>query len=142
MQIQKNFFLICENVIMDDKKRVSLINLYDFIIAPQLPAYHGRLFFAINITVSGANQKENKLAMKLLIKSPSGQDIIKNPPVQIREVRPIQESQKVGIIFGVDGVVFNEYGNYIAIVYINDKEEASLNIQVIKGNNKQNARPN
>lgn len=142
MQIKENFFLICENVIIDYKNRVSLINLYDFIIAPRIPAYHGRLFFAINITVSGASQKNHQLTAKLLIKSPSGQDIIKNPPSQEREVNPTEDSQKVGIIFGVDGVIFNEYGNYKADVVINDKIEASLDIQVIKGINNKNARPN
>lgn len=131
MKIVKNFFITCENVIIDEKNRVSLINLYDFIFAQKLPAYHGRLYFVGNVKVIKPTDKINKFSIKITINTPSGKPVIINQPVQNINVNTSWEEQNIGSVFAIDGIVFNEFGDYKASLLINEEEVAHLNIKVI-----------
>ena len=50
MNIEKNFLLVCENVILDDKNKLSLIGTFNAINVLKLPAAHN-LFVVANLGI-------------------------------------------------------------------------------------------
>jgi hypothetical protein len=113
MKIKIEFLVLCENAIATPDNKLSLINIYDIIKAPNLPAYHGELTFAGKIIAEEIG-KQKKLVGNISILSPSGKEMVLNGSSE-RDLADGKNTQKINIIFGVSGVLFSEYGEYTAI---------------------------
>ncbi len=122
MKLEKNYLLLCENFVLDDKQRASLINLYDIIWAQNIPALHSKLLYVANVKVSDSGSQK-KLLMVLELKSPSGKTIF---TANANEARITQntKTQFVGGAFEIGMVPFQEYGAYRAILKVEGKEIA------------------
>jgi len=130
MKIIKNFFILCENTILDNEKRISLINIYDIIYAAKLPAMHGKLVLAGNMTLQDPTAKDKEIEFSLSIKSPSGKEMIKSASKLRREIDISLSEQAIGLIFTVNGVIFEEFGRYSATLSKDSKEIMSLSFSV------------
>jgi hypothetical protein len=125
-----DFFLLCENVIIDDKARASIINIYDAIFATQLPALHGNLHFISRVTPKAKVKDSVKAKCGLSIKSPSGKErlMIKSNDVEIEFTK---ERPSMIVNVQIPGVVFDEFGEYTASFSVNDKAVAKTKFSVI-----------
>lgn len=126
MVIEKNLFVLCENTILDNNGKLTVVNIYDMIYADTVPAVHGRLYFVANIKLQDLSKEDSKVAVKLYIKSPSNIDMLPQAPTL--EIQPdlSKKIQNIGIRLEVNGVVFSEFGTYEAIFKIGDKTLPSL----------------
>ena len=61
MTVSVNFFLLCENFIVDDKQRPSIINIYDNIWSQQFPATHPKLVYASNINIQDSGTTKSAI---------------------------------------------------------------------------------
>ena len=135
MRVKLNYFVLCENAVLGDRNRVSLINIYDRIYASSVPAMHGRMFLVVNLLLTSVGEKDKKVLFSLSLKSPSGKELIENSLDLEKEVNTKIETQKFGNIFEVNGVIFTEFGIYEAILSVNNDKLASLSFEVAKSPN-------
>ena len=78
MNIEKNFLLVCENVILDDKNKLSLIGTFNAINVLKLPAAHN-LFVVANLGIKEVKKPTN-IKLKVEVVAPTGKQIVQNPP--------------------------------------------------------------
>ncbi len=131
MKIEKNFFLICENAILDEKGLVSLIKIFDTIHAKKLPGIRPQLTFVANLSVQELSKKEEKITMSIKLISPSGKEM-KFLDVTRKIKRKKQQSQNEGLIMDVSGIQFLEFGQYKALLNVNGKALAGLSFYLEK----------
>lgn len=132
MKFERSFFVLCENALIDKIGRVSLINIYDIVNAPSVPAYHGRIIFASHFKVISSSSSKDVIKPRLSFKTPSGKELIKADVIKEREIIKSRQEQSVGFITEVNGVVFEEFGKYEAKFFIEKKELMSAILEVKK----------
>ena len=119
MDIKKNILLVCENAILDESKRLSLINTFDVLYAPSIPVRHDKFFVVGNFRIEKATVKDKNLELSVTITSPSGKELIQKPPVITRPVDHAGSVQNIGGIFEMRGVIFPEFGDYKINFFVN-----------------------
>ncbi|MBU3979091.1 hypothetical protein KKF69_03240 [Patescibacteria group bacterium] len=132
MTLEKNLFVLCENIILDTNRKVTLVNIYDIIYAQSLPAFHGKLAFAANIKIQNPTEAEKKFKIELSIKSPSKKEMLTNPIALERNIDITKKIQNIGIAIDVNGVMLSEYGTYEVNLRINDTNISPLYFEVTK----------
>jgi len=121
MIIKKNFLLVCENAILDESKRLSLINTFDILFAPNVPVRNDKFFVIGNFRIEKATGIDKNLEFSVTITSPTGKEIIVNPPVITKPFNHGDLPQNVGGIFEMRGVIFSEFGEYKINFFVNKK---------------------
>lgn len=130
MEIEKNYFLICENAILDLHSKLTVINIFEILNTKSLPVTIGRFFMVLNLTVKNPLKSDSKLTLAIGIKSPSGKNIdIKLGTIE-KEIDISNNHQNIGFLVDVNNFVFNEFGIYKFIATINQKNVAFLNLEV------------
>lgn len=133
MKFQVEFFLLCENVIIDQKNKASIINLYDRIFAEKLPAQHPRFVFFTSILFSNQTENSQKAIVTLSVKTPSGvESVMVKTPAQF-DIPHHTNSGKIGTILEIPNPILTEYGEYTAEILVNGKVLKSKVFDVVKG---------
>lgn len=139
MKIEKNFFLICENAILDEKGLISLIKIFDTIHAEKLPAIRPQLTFVANLIVQELSKKDENITMSIKLISPSGK-AVKFPDVTRKIKRKGQKTQNEGLIMDISGIRFLEFGQYKALLSVNGKQLSGLSFYLEKLTKGQNGK--
>ncbi len=128
MKIAPKFFVLCENYIVDDKQRPSVINMYDSIFAPEFPATHQLLKYAANIEVQ-QSKKTDHVHLQLKLEGSDG-DLVFESPVQEAKIMPNMDDQISGAVFDIQMVPFPAAGRYTASLLVNDTVIATHHVQL------------
>lgn len=133
MKIEKDFFLLSENAVLDKDNRLTIVNIYDVVNSVSTPAIISRFTLAANFKI--VREKKESLSPKIIISisilDPSGQNIF-NSPKQERMIDVKKEIQKIGIIANIQGISLPEFGIYHIKLFIDDKEVAQLSFEAKK----------
>lgn len=132
MQIEKNYLILCENVVRDLSGKLTLINIYDIVYAPTVPALHGNIYLVANFHLTGVTKEDKDLIIKLSFKSPSGKELIPSDQELQIKVDPSRKTQTVGLINLIQRVVFEEFGIYALQLSRNKGVLGSNAIEVLK----------
>lgn len=128
MTIKSKFFVLCENYIVDEKQRPSIINMYDSVFASEFPATHQLLKYVANIEIK--NPKSTKhISLQLTLDSPNGASIFESP-VQKAQIVPNMDEQIIGAVFDIQAVPFEAPGRYTASLTVNDEVLAVHHVQL------------
>lgn len=119
MKIQKNYFLLCENAIVGERGKLSLINIYELIYAEKLPASHGKLILVSSFTLDIENSAEDKVIVSLDVISPSKKSMLEKEILVEKKLDEATKKQTIGDVLEVNGVVFSEYGQYECVLKVN-----------------------
>lgn len=130
MNIEKNFLLVCENVILDDKNKLSLIGTFNAINVLKLPAAHN-LFVVANLGIKEVKKPTN-IKLKVEVVAPTGKQIVQNPPVIEKELEVKDAVQNVGGIFEMRNMVFAEIGIYEINLIVNEKQIGVFPLEIRK----------
>lgn len=128
MKIEKKFFVLCENYIVDEKQRPSIINMYDSIFAAKFPATHQLLKYVANLEIK--QPKSNKFIEIQLKLESSGGDLLFESPQQKAEIVPNMNDQIIGVVFDVQMVPFEKAGRYTASLYVNGEVLGQHHVQL------------
>jgi len=129
MNIKKNFLLVCENALLDNNNKLSLIGIFSAINTSKVPAMHPNLFVVANLSIEEIKKVTNiKLSVEIF--SPSGKQIIQKPPVIERPLEVKDSTQNVGCIFEIRNILFPEFGLYDVNLVINDKKFETFTLEV------------
>lgn len=131
MKINRNYFLVAQNAVLDSDNKLTLINIFDVFKAKKLPIHSAQLFFVANFDLDNVSKNDKQIRISYSIKSPSKKDIW-NSPAQIINIDITNKKQSIGNISSVSGIVFPEYGEYKIDVLIDNKIVASTHLTVLK----------
>lgn len=132
MKITKNFFLLCENTVLGQNNKLTIVNLYDALFAESVPIMPQNFTLVANLNLQEVKKTDKLINLGISIISPSGEDILKRKFRQKREIDPTKKNQKVGIVINLLGIPFPEYGSYLIKLLANRKEVSSLVFSVNK----------
>jgi len=128
MEIEKIFFLFCENAILDDKKRLTLVNLFEVLNTNSVPVMLPQFYLVTNLFIK--ESFENKtLKVSFSITSPSGKEVLTNPPAI---TKPVSKGKNEGFIVKLNRLLFPEFGKYSVKLLINKSEFASMPLTIRK----------
>lgn len=122
MKIEKSYFVLCENHVIDEKKRVSLINIYDVIFSSKVPALHPRLLYVASISISKLTERLDSKFL-LTLKMPNGEELI-SVESDVIKIDNIGSLRTVNGIFDLKMVPLSEYGVYEAYLSFDGKKIA------------------
>lgn len=105
--VKLNFIHVCENAFFSDDKKLNIINIFDTITVPNLPAIYQRFFIVL-----GINGDITKHRLFLEIKSKSNKKIVESE----FKGRVDEGKDKVNLIVNLRGVKFEEDGVYKIII--------------------------
>ncbi len=128
MKIQSKFFVLCENYMVDDKQRPSIINMYDSIFAPEFPATHQLLKYAGNIEIKNP-KTVNHVHLQLKLEGPDD-DLVFESPVQDAQIVPNLDDQIIGAVFDMQMVPFPKAGRYTASLIVNNEVIDAHHVQL------------
>jgi len=128
MEIEKNFFLLCENAILDDQKRLTLVNLFEVLNTNSVPVMHPQFYLVANLFIK-KSYKNKTLKVSFSIISPSGKEVLTNPPVISK---PVFKGKNEGFIVRLNRLLFSEFGKHSVKLLINRHEFASMPLTVRK----------
>jgi hypothetical protein len=135
MNIEKNFFVICENAVLDkDSGTISLIKIFETLNTLRVPVPNHRFFLVANFIITNPTSEERSLDFQLSVISPSGNNLISNNPLTL--VKPIDitlPTQNIGIMIQMTGLTFPEIGIYKFNLSTNGNQIASLNLEIKTG---------
>jgi len=128
MKISKNFFLLCENTILDKSNRLTIVNLYNIVNSEKLPGVPVQFTLVANLKIEAEKKNKklpNKINVSLIIKSPSEKKIFEFPE-QFREIDQKKREQDIGVVMNIQGLALPEFGKYKVNLLVDDKKVASL----------------
>lgn len=132
MKVERDLFLCAENVVLDGRNRVSIINIFDKVLTPGVPALMGRLMFFARCYVYNTSPSDTEIKVLIELTAPSGDKIGLPEPVSA-VVKPSEEGpQTIGTVVEVPNIVFGEFGTYIADYSVNGEKVSSTSLEVVR----------
>ncbi|HVQ44622.1 MAG TPA: hypothetical protein VMT30_06695 [Candidatus Saccharimonadia bacterium] len=120
MKHTTEYLLLCENVIVGEQGKASLINLYDRIFADTLPVAAPAMYFAFSVSLTNDSENELPIQLELKILAPDGKPLDTNLQINALKLPHDAVSQKIGGAIAVQALTFSVYGDYRANFTIND----------------------
>ena len=122
LELTSYFTLVAEQVIRDESKKASFINLFDRIYASQLPTVQTKLVIIFGVKTKKG--KETKKSLHVYIYKPDGSKLAE---AQIPEQfdAPSGEGQ---IIADVSGMPIEAYGNYKFVLGYSENDVISTKV--------------
>lgn len=112
MNYTQNYLLLCENTILDDKNRITLVNVFDYLSAPQNPIVQGKFSIVGNYWISDIPSNLNSLILVVSLVNGNG-EIVGSPLARIEiNLKPEEGKQKIGLIVDVANLTFQDFGEY------------------------------
>jgi hypothetical protein len=125
-----NWVYLCDYAYLDAAGKMSVIGMFEFIKAPQLPLSWPQIYVAVYLTASEGEE----FRLKVLITSPSKKEIRKIE-VQAKGVSAIPGSiGKAANIFlpiGFYNLKFSETGEYHIEIFVDDTPIHSISLNII-----------
>jgi len=133
MKIEKNFFLLCENAVLDKDNRVTIVNIYDIVNSVDIPTVLSQFTLAANFKVSREKKETlpSKIDVLVSIFAPSGKKIFDSPK-QERKIDVKKDTQNIGILANIQGINLSEFGIYNVKLLVNGNEIAQLSFEAKK----------
>ncbi len=130
MKIEKNFFILCENAVLDKNNRVTIVNIYDIVNSVNIPAVLHQFTLAANFKVSREKRETlpSKVEVLVSVFAPSGKKIFDSPR-QEREIDIKKDTQNIGILASIQGITLPEFGIYTIKLLVASKEIAQLSFE-------------
>ena len=132
MDVRVEYFLLCENSLTDDSGKVSIINIYINIIAPQVPFAHRELHYVALCTRNKGIDNEHVVSVNFSIVTPSGKEKLPRKQNTMDVTFPAGKAE-LAVHLSIPGVVLEEFGEYTAAMRLNDKLSAKKVFKVIEG---------
>lgn len=116
-----DFFLLCENTVNDTAGRITLVNIYDIVYAAELPVTQATfsLAFRIKPDLTKLKSSENKFRIEII--SPSGKKLIDVEGAPQSDLDPKTLKEYIASQLQLNGIVFPEWGEYVAKLYLDNK---------------------
>ena len=119
MKTERNFLVLCENFIVDEKGRASLINLYDIVFSESFPALHPTLKYVFNVRIFDSGNNKS-LTFSFLLEDKSGKKLFEVKDSSA-PVHPKMKIQNVGGVIDVINTQFDKPQQYVAKLIIDEK---------------------
>lgn len=126
MKLTKDYTLIAENIVVDDKNRATFVNVFDRIYATAVPTFIKSGY--ITTTVNVANYKDD-FVVSLKVSDPEG-EVVAETPAQKPELN--EEKTSFSIIAEVSGMPINNFGKYSFEFIYKDQVIGFRQIDVVK----------
>jgi hypothetical protein len=128
-----NYFLLCENIIIDEDQKTTLVNIFDGIGSPVLPFSHPKFVIAFSVRLEGADLKKKELKFRIELVDPEDKIIGKAEGVGDVEVNPdVKSGNVVSSIDLSNRVNFSKTGQHTARFFFNDELLSTAFFEVIK----------
>jgi hypothetical protein len=128
------FAIVCDNAFVDSDGRLSIIQAFDTIFAPNFPAIHPRVSIVTNYSIESDTHKspEYKQTLKM-INVKTGKEIFKME----RAIKPSAgRDSYVQYIANILGVTFPNEGKYDIVAQLNGEDFGTVaSIKVSKETN-------
>lgn len=129
-----NYLVLCEEVKVGKDGKLSLINTFDKISPPTIPAMQSKFSIAFKATTSIADCKDDTILLNIEIKTPSGQTIhtakgsqkVENPDDYEDPLR------FTSYYTSTKGIPLTEYGKHTVSFSINGTLVGTMNYYVIE----------
>jgi hypothetical protein len=133
MVVKKDYVLLCENLLVDDTGKVTIVNAFDTIYVDQVPTIQPALFFVAQVIVEQSEKKdEGTTNFVLKVVGPSKKEILSNTmEVKINSELPLQKNV-IGVQLGA--MPLEEFGTYQFILSFDSKKIVQRDLTVIQGN--------
>jgi hypothetical protein len=130
MKIHRDFFLVCENFIVDQQNRITIINAFNDVNGTGVPMLGPKFVIAFAFRVELDDSGEEVIG-NLSIKTPSGREMSKAIERELNHKKTTDE-QILGGAFAINSPVFPEFGPYKITLKLNGKVAASRSLHVKK----------
>lgn len=101
--MQVNFVHFCDRAFFSETKKLSVIEVFDIVTSPRLPALHPG--FSLVLNISGEIEEETRV----VINAPSGEEIY-SLPIE-KDAFPEGKSNNT-VVINIVNFMFPEEGNY------------------------------
>lgn len=129
MKIVKDYMLLAENVIIDDRSRVTIINSYDTIYAPSLPTVQSALYIICALKLQNAKKNTN-VKFNFEVFAPDGALMVRESVEQLVD----RDGKNAGynLVVNASMMPLNSYGEYTFKMTYEDKVVATRTLYVIE----------
>lgn len=123
-EMKLNYFLLCENFVIDDNGRASLINIFDGVSAEKLPIRPAKFGIAFSIAVTQDEARQSPFQLLIRVVNDKSDKTV----LEIKGVGEGEATQGslVSYIDLAGKVGIKNYGQYTIHLAINDTELATL----------------
>lgn len=137
MVVKKDYALLCENAIIDDRKRFTIVNTFNTVWAKQVPVMHSQLFFVCNLLITGAKKGESVIPYELTVTDPMGKQILNSKLEGKVEGSAAEVNNTLAV--NLSPMPIEHFGKYIFALKYNSKIVATRTLEAKKGD-EENAR--
>ena len=127
MELQEVYFILCDFAQVSERKKVTLIGVFDKIYVEGTPAFHSAASFAANYKVVSL-PGDRRIEFRLEVSAPGGDDLT-NGTVRLSK-EYAENEQNIGVIFNLNQMPLPELGKYITRLYANDTQISKLEFDV------------
>jgi hypothetical protein len=125
-----NYFLLCENFILDIGKRGTIVNIFDQVLASELPATALRFMFALSINMEEKDIEGASPSLRIEIIHVESEGLVAK--IQSSSLEMTSQGNLLAPLDLSGGITFNSWGDHVANLYVNDKIAAEYKFGVVK----------
>lgn len=124
--IKIDYFLSCEDVKVDDRGRTTLVNLFERLDIPNVPAAvnGAKVTFRMHPSVKAIVNKKMEFKVSAELKGKEVWNVKISPTVTV------EKNNGYAHVLSIDPMVFPEFGAYTIRLFIDNKEMAETFITV------------
>lgn len=122
-KFEKNYLVICDSVIKDENGKISVIGIYNVVLAKQFPVFHPKFVLVGNIKILDKNIKDAMLNVEL-VNSEGNRVGFEIPAVKLTSINnnPYGEVNDHNIIYEIGNIKFDQPGRYAFRVKLESEE--------------------
>lgn len=121
MIFRPDFFILCENVLIADNKP-SLLNIYEVILAPQVPTAHNNFWFAARVFAKNDSARAITMNFEIKLIASEGTMVAQVSQQDSSLQVDAHKERTIGAIFNLSGTTLPTYGDYTAELYVNNEK--------------------
>jgi hypothetical protein len=125
-----NFVHLCDYAFLGDNGKINLIGIFESFYPKSVPFSHSQFFIVTNATVNKSGTVKQLIK---IVRNRDNTDIV--APLEFElTAGSVSESgeTKVGVLGRLDGVTFEEEGNYTIQVFIDGEKIGGSPLSVVK----------
>lgn len=124
--LKVDYMHLAENVIIDQKGRGSIINIFGRLDIPKVPATLQNLKVTAGIRAVDEPFVDEPLKIKLVMHGPSQAVTL----VDLTQKHPIEVGYSFNPVFDINGLTFPKFGDYLFELYVNGEKLADSLLMV------------
>lgn len=126
-----NYFLLCENLLRDDKGRITLVNIFDSIHAEKLPVSPLKFTLAMSLLLNKEDIIDNSVNVTIEIYDSKKKIMVK---IEGNATLTTNESNLVTSVELGGRLILESFNKHTAKLSINGKPIDELKFNVLQGN--------